>query len=78
MFDVVMPELPEGVTEATVSYWRFEEGDTVNEGDDLVEMTTDKAVFNIPVPRSGKLAEVFVEEGETVKVGQLLANIEET
>ena len=74
---VVLPELAEGVNEATVSYWHFEEGDDVEEGKDLVELITDKATFNVPAPVSGVLSEVFFEEGETVQVGEVLAAIEE-
>jgi len=74
---VVLPKLAEGVNEATVSYWHFEEGDSVKEGKDLVELTTDKATFNVPTPVSGVLSEVFFEEGETGQVGEVLAAIEE-
>ena len=76
MTEIKLPKLGEGVKEATVSYWLHEEGDEVKEGEDLVEMTTDKATFNVPVPTSGILKEISVEEGETVKVGQKLAVIE--
>ncbi len=77
MAQVVLPELGEGVNEATVSYWHFEEGDKVEEGNELVEMVTDKATFNLPAPASGTLGEVFFEEGDVVKVGDVLATIEE-
>ncbi|MCD5397740.1 biotin/lipoyl-binding protein [candidate division NPL-UPA2 bacterium] len=76
MAEIKLPELGEEVKEATVSYWLHEEGDKVKEGEDLVEMTTDKATFNVPVPTSGILKEISVEEGELVKVGQKLAVIE--
>ncbi len=74
--EVVLPELGEEVNEATVSYWLHQEGDEVKEGEDLVEMTTDKATFNVPSPASGTLKEISAEEGETIKVGQKLAAIE--
>jgi len=76
MAEVKLPELGEDVNEATISYWIHQEGDAVKEGEDLVEMTTDKATFNVPVPFSGILKETSVEEGETVKVGAKLAVIE--
>ena len=74
---VTLPELAEGVEEATVSYWHFEEGDKVEKAQDLVELTTDKATFNLPSPCSGTLTEVLSGEGETVKVGEVLAVIKE-
>ncbi len=77
MKEVVLPELAEGVNEATVSYWHFEEGEKVEEGADLVEMMTDKATFNVPAPATGVLTKRLVEEGEVVKVGAVLAAIEE-
>ena len=76
MTDVVLPELAEGVDKAVVTYWHFNTGDDINEGDDLVEMATDKASFNVPSPVSGVVKEVFFEEGDEVKVGQALAAIE--
>lgn len=77
MAEIRLPELGEDVKEATVSFWHFEEGDRVEEGQDLVEMTTDKATFNLPATASGTLAEVFFEEGDVVQVGEVLAIIEE-
>lgn len=74
---VILSELGEGAREATVSYWHFEEGDKVEEGEDLVEIATEKSTFNVPAPCSGILTEVFFEEGDIVEVGEVLANIEE-
>ena len=77
MAKVTLPELGEGVKNAVVSYWHSEVGEKVNEGDDLVEMATDKATFNIPAPASGTVKEKFFEEGDTVQVGDTIAIIEE-
>ncbi len=77
MAEIRLPELGEDVKEATVSFWHFEEGDRVEEDQDLVEMTTDKATFNLPATASGTLADVFFEEGDVVQVGEVLAIIEE-
>jgi len=77
MTKVVLPELGEGITKATVSYWYFKTGEKVNEKDDLVELATDKATFNLPSPSTGTLSEVFFQEGDTVNVGEVLAVIEE-
>ncbi len=77
MTKVVLPELGEGIEKATVSYWYFKEGEKVQEKDDLVELTTDKATFNLPSPASGTLTEIFFREGDSVNVGETLAVIEE-
>ena len=52
-------------------------GDKVNEKDDLVELTTDKATFNLPSPCAGILSQVFFQEGDAAKIGEMLAIIEE-
>jgi len=77
MTKVFLPELGEGIEKATVSFWYFKAGEKVNEKDDLVELTTDKATFNLPSPCSGTLGEIFFAEGATVNVGDVLAVIEE-
>lgn len=78
MTKVVLPELGEGIDKATVSYWYFKEGEKVNEKDDLVELATDKATFNLPSPCSGTLTQIFFHEGDSAPVGEVLAIIEET
>ena len=77
MIKVALPELGEGIEKATVTYWFFQEGEKVKEKDDLVELATDKATFNLPSPCSGTLAEIFFREGDTVNVGEALVAIEE-
>ncbi len=75
--EVTLPFLGEDASDiATVSQWLVEEGDTVEEGDDLVEMTTDKAAFNVPSPTAGTVAEILAPEGEEVRAGGLLCILE--
>jgi pyruvate dehydrogenase E2 component (dihydrolipoamide acetyltransferase) len=76
MFKVVLPELGEGINKATVSYWLVEVGKEVKEGDELVEMATDKAVFNVPSPSSGVLKQIIAQDGQEIKVGDPLAVLE--
>lgn len=76
MAELRLPELTEGVNEAVVSFWHFKEGDNIKEGDEVVEMATDKAAFNVPSKLSGILKKIVAKEGDTVKVGQPLAIIE--
>jgi pyruvate dehydrogenase E2 component (dihydrolipoamide acetyltransferase) len=77
MTKVILPELGEGIKKATVSYWYFQEGERVNEKEDLVEIATDKATFNLPSPCSGSLSQIFYREGSTVNIGETLAIIQE-
>jgi len=77
MAKVVLPELGEGIMKATVSYWYFKAGDKVNKNDDLVELVTDKATFNIPSPFSGVVSEIIASEGQVVEVGSVLGAIQE-
>lgn len=77
MIKVILPELGEGITKAIVSYWYFQKGQTVKKGEDLVELTTDKATFNLPAPSSGRLLEIFAPEGQSVNISDVLASIEE-
>lgn len=76
-YEVKLPSLGDDAADvATVSYWLVEEGDTIKEGEDLVEMTTDKAAFSLPSPKSGKVFEKLVQEGDEVSVGDVLCVLE--
>ncbi len=77
MIKVVLPELGEGITKATVSYWFFKDGEKVSFNDDLVELITDKSTFNLPSPCTGVISEIMYSEGALVNVGQILAVINE-
>ena len=76
MTKVELPPLAEGVTKATVTYIYVAKGDAVNEGDKLVELVTDKATFNLPSPRPGKVADIALKEGDEVSVGQTILSLE--
>ena len=73
-------ELPEvggnNGDEATVSFWYVEEDEEVEEGEDLVEMITEKTTFNVTAPVSGRLLEILTQEGDVVKVGDIMAILE--
>ncbi|MFA5099308.1 MAG: lipoyl domain-containing protein [Candidatus Omnitrophota bacterium] len=76
MANVLLPPLGEGIEKATVTFWFFKPGDTVQKDENLVELTTDKAAFNLPCPASGVLKQIICEEGREVRVGEILAVIE--
>ena len=73
--EVKLPEMGEGIEEASVSFWYKKVGDAVKEGEDLVELTTEKTSFNLPSPASGTVKQISVSEGDKVKVGQTLVII---
>ncbi|MFT4230076.1 MAG: 2-oxoglutarate dehydrogenase, E2 component, dihydrolipoamide succinyltransferase, partial [Microbacterium sp.] len=72
---VVLPALGESVTEGTVTRWLKQVGDTVQEDEGLVEISTDKVDTEIPSPVSGVIEEILVQEDETIEVGAVLARI---
>ncbi len=74
---VLLPQLGEGVIEGTVSRWLKAEGETVEENEPLVEVSTDKVDTEIPAPASGVVLKILVPEGTVVPVGGLMAWIGE-
>jgi pyruvate dehydrogenase E2 component (dihydrolipoamide acetyltransferase) len=73
--DVLMPQLGETVNEGTVSAWYKKVGDTVEKGDLLLDVETDKAATEIPAAAAGVLSVINVEVGATVDVGTVIAVI---
>lgn len=77
MVEVVLEGLPSHIEEGTIQTWFFEEGDAVNEGDDLVEITTEDGTITIQAAAAGILAEVYYDEGEVVAKGEVLCTIDD-
>ena len=73
--DVLMPQLGETVSEGTIADWHKQPGDSVEKGDLLLDVETDKVATEITAPVSGTLAAIKVAQGETVDVGTVLAVI---
>jgi 2-oxoisovalerate dehydrogenase E2 component (dihydrolipoyl transacylase) len=73
---IKMPQLGESVTEGTVDKWLKHEGDLVKRDEPLVEVVTDKVNAEIPSPFEGTLVSITAHEGETVRVGAVIAQIE--
>src|SRR5438067_9015849 len=74
--DVVMPQMGESIAEGTLSKWLKKLGDEVKRDEPLFEISTDKVDAEIPAPTAGVLAEIKVQEGQTVPVQTLVAVIE--
>jgi pyruvate/2-oxoglutarate dehydrogenase complex dihydrolipoamide acyltransferase (E2) component len=75
--DVVLPKWGVSMREGTVVHWHKRVGDAVTEGEPLADVVTDKVEVTLGAPVSGVLAEVLVEEEETIPVGSRLAVIDE-
>lgn len=72
-----LPDIGEGVVEAEVVEWKVKVGDVVEADQTLVELMTDKASFEIPSPVAGTIARLGFREGDVVKVGEVLLEIED-
>lgn len=73
--EITIPAAGESITEVTIARWLKADGDLVQTDEPVCEIDTDKASMEIPAPQSGRL-KILVPEGETVKVGQKIAEIE--
>ncbi len=73
---VTLPQMGESVAEGTVLEWLKQPGDSVEEGEDLVVISTDKVDAEIPAPASGVLSAVHAQEGDTVQSGSVVGEID--
>src|SRR6266576_3948848 len=74
--EIQMPQMGESVTEGTVLEWHVSEGESVQEGDTVVEVSTDKVDAEVPSPASGVISKILAQPDETVQVGAVLAELE--
>ncbi len=74
--DVIMPQMGESIAEGTLSRWMKKVGDPIKRDEPIFEISTDKVDAEIPAPTAGVLAEILVQEGETVAVQTVVARIE--
>jgi multifunctional 2-oxoglutarate metabolism enzyme len=73
--DIVTPGGGESVTEGTILEWAVKVGDSIKEGDTVVEISTDKVDMELPSPATGTISEILFEEGATVSVGDVIARL---
>jgi pyruvate/2-oxoglutarate dehydrogenase complex dihydrolipoamide acyltransferase (E2) component len=73
---VPLPEMGESVTEGSIVEWRVKPGQWIEAGATLVDVTTDKVDVEVPAPTSGVVRALLAEEGATVAVGAILAEID--
>jgi len=74
--DFLMPDLGEGLTEGEINRWLVAEGDVVVVDQPVAEITTEKAVVEVPTPFAGRVATLHGAAGETITVGRPLISIE--
>ncbi|MGB3706418.1 MAG: 2-oxoglutarate dehydrogenase complex dihydrolipoyllysine-residue succinyltransferase [Castellaniella sp.] len=74
--EVLVPQLSESVSEATLLNWKKQPGEAVEADEILIEVETDKVVLEVPAPASGVLSEIVKGDGSTVTSGEVLARID--
>jgi 2-oxoglutarate dehydrogenase E2 component (dihydrolipoamide succinyltransferase) len=77
MIDVVMPQMGESIVEGTLTKWLKKPGEHVERDEPLFEISTDKVDTEIPSPSAGTLAEVVVQEGQTVAINAVVGRIQD-
>jgi 2-oxoisovalerate dehydrogenase E2 component (dihydrolipoyl transacylase) len=75
-FQIQMPHVGESVTEAVIGKWLKSPGDRVEKFDPIVEVITDKVTMEVPAPADGTLTKIIADEGETVTMGAVIAEMD--
>lgn len=75
MIEVKLPEIGEGVTEATIVQWNFGIGDRVQAGDVLLEIMTDKVNLEVEAETAGRLEAILADADDEVRVGTVIARL---
>ena len=76
MYEFILPDIGEGISEALLINWTVKAGDRVEEGDELATISTDKVDVELPSPRSGVVSELCWKPGDTVQVGSVFVRID--
>jgi len=75
MIKLKLPGLSEGTESAVITSWHAEENDHIERGQDLLEVATDKATFDVPAPYSGVLVKIIKKSGEEVRTDEIIGEI---
>ena len=75
-YKLVLPSMGEGVMEATIISWLFNEGDFIKEDESVVEIATDKVDSDVPTPVSGRIVKIIKQKDEVAKIGEAIAILE--
>ncbi len=74
--EVIMPKMGESLQEGTITKWLKKAGDKIERDEMILEISTDKVDTEVPAPNSGVLSRIIAQEGETIEVGKVIAEIE--
>lgn len=74
--EVKLPQLSMGMSDAEVIEWMVAEGDTVSEGQEIVEVEAEKARTAVPSPAAGTVVEIVAQPEDTVEVQEVLCHLE--
>ncbi len=74
--EIKVPVLPESVSEATLLSWHVKVGDTVQQGQNIIDIETDKVVLELPAPESGVITEILANDGDVVSASQVIAKLD--
>lgn len=75
VFEFKFPDVGEGITEGELVKWLVKEGDEVKQDQGIAKVETDKAIVELPSPKSGKVLKLHFKGGDTIKVGEVLITI---
>ena len=75
--EIRLPELSGARDDIIITAWHVKETDHVDEGEDILEVVTDKATFDVPSPCCGKVLRILKKEGDRTSAGDAVAEIEE-
>lgn len=76
IIEILVPELSESVSEATLLEWKKQPGEAIEQDEILIDVETDKVVLEVPAPSAGVLVEIVKGDGSTVTSGEVLARID--
>ena len=74
--DFTIPKLGESVSEVTLTRYTKQVGDWIDENETIAEVSTDKVDSDIPSSHSGKISKLYFKKGDTIKIGEIYAEIE--
>lgn len=74
--EIKVPVLPESVSEATLLSWHVKVGDTVQQGQNIIDIETDKVILELPAPESGVITEILANDGDVVSASQVIAKLD--